>query len=193
MKSCQAIAAFLCFLGVSIVSSKAIAYEEDDGTQMTIDSIKAHVCANNEAMVGVDAGHNRFLCSNAFALSAQSTWVADTSTQFSVPFVDKFGNLINSVTMHVCPDSMVMVGWNESKNVLFCARTVIPPPPQNETNQVTLGGDGGASETKIAEKNFPLSVHGCSANGGSPVMAGIQADKNLLACINFFAAPPPPK
>jgi hypothetical protein len=193
MKSSQVIAAFLCFSAISLVSSKAIAYDEDDGTQMTINSIKAHVCHNNEAMVGVDAGHNRFLCSNAFALSAQSTWVADTSTQFSVPLVDKFGNEIGSVTMHVCPGNEVMVGWNESKNVLFCAHTVIPPAPQNETNQVTLGGDGGASETKIAEKNFPLSVHGCSANGESPVMAGIQADKNILACINFFAGPVPPK
>jgi hypothetical protein len=192
MKSSQVIAAFLCFSAISLVSSKAIAYDEDDGTQMTINGIEAHVCNNNEAMVGVDAGHNRFLCSNAFALSAQSTWVADTSTHFSVPLVDKFGNLIKSVTMHVSSGNGVMVGWNEGKNVLFCAQAVIPPPPQFETNQVTLSGDGGASETKIAEKNFPLSVHGCSANGEAPVMAGIKADENILGCINFFAAQRPP-
>jgi hypothetical protein len=189
-------------LFVATTASRAFAYDEDDppGTQATVNGVTAHVCPVNaansvqEAMVGVDAANNRFLCSNAVEVLSASNWTADTSTQVDFP-VSSTAPLGAKVSIHVCPQNEVMVGWNEAKDVLFCA-----PVAPGAGYSVQLSVDyGGTNETKIQEKNFPRSVHGCSSTGEKPVMAGIKADENILVCINFTyygtqraaGAPPP--
>jgi len=85
--------------------SQALAYSEDDGTQMNISGVgDVHICANNEPMVGLDAAHNRFLCSKAVTVGPQGTWIADTSTHQTFTFNGA------PVSIHVCPPGEVMMG-----------------------------------------------------------------------------------
>jgi hypothetical protein len=172
-----------CAVLAAVAPSQALAYSEDDGTQMNFGGFgTAHVCANNEPMVGLDTGHNRFLCSKAVTVGPPATWTPDTATHQTFTFDGK------PVSIHVCPPGEVMMGLNIDKNVLICA--VGQPssvPFQGFTTKLNV--DGGANETKIKELNFGDSVHGCSSGDGPPVMAGVKVDDNLLVCISFPAAP----
>lgn len=167
----------------AFVPLQALAYSEDDGTQMNISGVgDVHICANNEPMVGIDAAHNRFLCSKAVIVGPPGAWTADTSTHQTFTFNGA------SVSIHVCPPGEVMMGLSIDKNVLICAiGQPHPLPLQGFTTSLHV--DGGANETKIKELNFNERVHGCGSSDGPPVMAGVKVDKNLLVCIAFPTAP----
>jgi hypothetical protein len=172
-----------CAVLVAVAPAQALAYSEDDGTQMNFSGIgNVHVCANNEPMVGLDAAHNRFLCSKAVNVDPQGTWTADTSTHQTFTFNGA------RVSIHVCPPGEVMMGLSIDKNVLICANGQPNPfPAQGFTTSLQV--NGGTGETKIKELNFSESVHGCSSTDGPPVMAGVKVDDNLLVCISFPVAP----
>ena len=167
----------LCAAFAAVAPVQALAYDEDDGTQMNFNGVgKVHVCAKNAPMIGLDAAHNRFLCSTAFTAADPSTWTADKSTHQTFEFNGA------KVSFHTCPSGQVMMGISLDKNVLICA--------QASSNAGRTGGfvtnvDGGAKETKIAELNFRQSVHGCSPSDTPRVMTGIKEDKNLFVCIYF--------
>jgi hypothetical protein len=172
-----------CAVLAAVAPSQALAYTEDDGTQMNFSGVgDVHVCKNNEPMVGLDVAHNRFLCSKAVTVDPPATWIADTATHRTFTFNGA------PVSIHVCPPGEVMMGLSIDKNVLICANGQPNPfPPQGFTTSLEV--DGGATETKIKELNFSESVHGCSSTDGPPVMAGVKVDDNLLVCIVFPLAP----
>jgi hypothetical protein len=175
-----------CAVFAAGTASQALAYDEDNGTQMNFENVgNVHICGNNGPMVGLDAAHNRFLCSTNVFVAAPSTWTADTSTHQTFRFNGA------QVSIHTCPSDEVMMGFSLDRNVLICASAQFVgfgggsfAPP----GTAIINVDGGANETKIAELNFDEMVHGCSSNDGPPVMTGIKADDNLFVCI-FFEAP----
>jgi hypothetical protein len=105
-----ALTLFFCAVLAAVAPSQALAYSEDDGTQMNFNGVgDVHVCANNEPMVGLDAGHNRFLCSTTVAVAPPSTWTADTSTHQTLMFNGA------PVSIHTCPSGEVMMGLSINK------------------------------------------------------------------------------
>jgi hypothetical protein len=168
---------FFCAVFAAVAPSQALAYTANDGTQMSFEGVgDVHVCTKNEPMVGLDAAHNRFLCSTAFVAAAPSAWTADTSTHQTFTFNHA------PVSIHTCPLGEVMMGLSLDKNVLICAHA---QSATGATEGFDTRVDGGASETKIDELNFTESVHGCSSSDSPWIMTGIKADENLLVCISF--------
>jgi hypothetical protein len=168
------------FVGIAFATfplSQALAYDEDDGTQMNFKGVgNVHICANSRPMLGLDAKHNRFLCSTTVAVTDQSSWTADTSTHQTFTFNGA------QVSIHTCPSGQAMMGLSIDKNVLICAQGSLKV---GKTGGFATTVDGGGNETKIEELSFKESVHGCSSNDGPPVMAGVKVDENLLVCINY--------
>ena len=80
---------------------------EDDGTQLAIAGTKVHICPGNGFMVGVDAGHNRFMCNTA-STNYFGTPSVDTGTEANIYLWGQYF----PISVHVCPTSQAMVGWS---------------------------------------------------------------------------------
>jgi hypothetical protein len=161
---------------------------EDDGTNMTFAGTNAHVCPGGALLIGVDAQNNRFLCSNAFLLPQPATTdlTVDTATH------QTFTVGGNNVSVHVCPTTSAMIGWNQDKDWLIC-RTLnisgfVPVSGQN-FGAVTVDGPPGAQVPEPSHGG--VNMHSCDTkgNGGPLAMFGIQASLNAFICINSEITP----
>jgi len=157
---------------------------EDDGSRMSVNGVHVHVCPGASLMIGVDQTHDRFLCSNAFLLPDTTDVIADASTQATYSYSG------SPHSVHVCPVNSAMVGWNETKDWLICRQ--LPP-----SGYVTLPGYGalsinGPGGLLVAEpKHAGQQMHACDPQGAglSLAMSGLQADDQVLVCMNSLVTP----
>lgn len=178
MKACIYAGLLLC---LGTLPAYAQDYE-DDGTPLSIGGTSVHICADHGVMRGVDAGHNRFMCTHALVAG---TPFIDKSTQVLVhlndaPYIIEDPNA-NRTSVHVCPEGSAMIGWHQGFNWLICAP--VAPFPFPKINQP----DGPVDGTQAAEPNNPkITMHVCGIwpNKQSVVMVGIFVVKNVLIC-NF--------
>lgn len=160
---------------------------EDDNSQITMNGTKVHVCPGASLLIGVDAGNNRFLCSNSFLLPPVQAWdppIADTGTVE----IFSYGGAQHGV--RVCPTDSAMVGWNQDKDWLICR--ALPPSgfvPVSGFTSIKVDGPGG---TQVPEPDHSgQSMHACDAKGenGPLAMRGIQSADNVLICMNSVVTP----
>jgi hypothetical protein len=152
---------------------------EDDGTQLSIAGTSVHICQNGAFVIGVDAANDRFLCSDALPFSNMTTLIADSTTHKMFTYNGE------QHPVHVCPGTMVMVGWKQDKNWLICGQSV---PSGFDIlpgyGSVNVDGPGG---TQVPEPKHPgLTMRACDpkGSGGPLAMIGIKLDDNVLICMN---------
>jgi hypothetical protein len=154
---------------------------EDDSTQMKFNAVNVHVCPN-AVMIGVDASHNRFLCDSLSGAKLNSPTV-DTSTHKDFTYDNR------TVSVHVCPDNNVMVGWSQNKNWLIC--TQIPPAGYQLAAPIGVVVNGPPG-TQFPEPKHPShALHACTSNNPLTqwTMSGIKADENALICSSVLIMP----
>jgi hypothetical protein len=157
---------------------------EDDSTQLSMGVTKTHICPGAALLIGVDAAHNRFLCSSSFLLPNNTAPIVDTSTSG----VFRIDNRPKSI--HVCPANSAMIGWNRGQNWLLC--TPLPPSgyvtlPKYGTVKVNRRGN-----TQVPEPKHPsLTMQSCDASAaGLPwAVVGIDTADNVLVCMNSEVTP----
>ena len=154
---------------------------EDDGTVLPFGGTNVHVCLDGGVMTGVDAGHNRFLCTHdivtgpAFLDKSTNIPIGYNDSTFTIGVQDSW---VKTIT-HVCPDNTVMVGWHRDNNWLVCATTT----PVFQRPAGWYVADGPKNGSRANEPNFPeTALHVCNIHGGRSVMVGINDDKNVLIC-----------
>ncbi len=173
-----------------LTATTPVAPFEDDTTQFKINGVDVHICKDGALLIGVDIANNRFLCTSVFQPPSKTGLIADTSPN-PTQGAYIYSNAEHEV--HICPAGMAMVGWSQNKDLLVCG-----PVPEAYYVQTTgygaahVDGPGG---TQVSEPNHSgQTMHSCDpGNKGPWAMIGLQANDNVLICMNSSVAPEPPK
>jgi len=143
---------------------------ENDGVQMTFEGVNVHVCNPGEAMVGVDAANNRFLCASKPGIGTNNVTIdKHTHMRFA------YNGAMHRV--HVCPGASFMVGWNRDHNWLACSGGI--------SLNFASGHVDGPGGTQVPEPRHPeINMHACNVSGSGTAyaMVGIEYNDNVLIC-----------
>jgi hypothetical protein len=160
------------------LDNSVIQAQEDDGNQASFRGENVHVCPFG-AMSGVDAQNNRFTClSDQLGGPVGGSAFVDPPSDQANPTQGIFTYNGNQISVHVCPDNNVMVGWHERNNWLICAPTnafIDAGPRADPTADV--------QRNQAREPNFPgVPVHVCDGAEAHAVMVGIYEQDNVSIC-----------
>ena len=177
-----------CYPGdkpVPILKMTAQTPFEDDSTQMTFSGVQSHVCPGGALLIGLDARHNRFLCSSEFDLPVftMAQLTVDTATHETFKWDGK------DHSVHTCPKNNAMIGWNQSKDLLICVELPLSGfVPVGNFGSDDVNGPGG---TQVPEPNHSGDMHACDpkGSGGPLAMRGIEAADNVFICMNSGTTP----
>ncbi len=146
----------------------ATPFTNDNGYQCEVGGVWMHCCPPGNAMVGVRLDQNVFKC--APLQDPSGPIVADSSTYRYVNKPNQDGTS-TAYYMRACPLGSVMVGLQETMNVLACQK--IPP------NAISDAITGELVDTGT-EDNYPMHV--CESAPHAYAMSGIDPANNLLSC-----------
>lgn len=146
----------------------------DDGANgsayyCNVGGVGMHCCPLGTAMIGVRLDQNVFKC--APLQDPSGVIQADTSTYRNVNGPPNGDGTFTTYNMHTCPFGFVMVGLDETDNVLACQKI-----PANTVSDAITGEivDTGTQD------GYPMHV--CESAPLSYAMSGLDPANNLLTC-----------